>query len=85
MTDQTELTGSFAGIDVGGTFTDLVRVAPDAAPTTGKVHSTPHDPSQAVRAGLADLEVEHRLLAHHRGRGCSPVSFDRTHLARTGS
>jgi N-methylhydantoinase A len=51
------------GVDTGGTFTDLVRVAPGETPRTGKVHSTPGDPTRAVRAGLAELtggaQVEH--------------------------
>lgn len=49
------------GIDVGGTFTDLIAVPTDAArcSLTGavrhKVPSTPHDPAKAVEQGLRDL------------------------------
>ncbi|MFI9489272.1 hydantoinase/oxoprolinase family protein [Promicromonospora sp. NPDC052451] len=49
------------GIDVGGTFTDLVAVPGDgtswslADAVTHKVPSTPHDPSQGVETGLAQL------------------------------
>lgn len=49
------------GIDVGGTFTDLVAVPGDgdrwdlAGALTHKVPSTPHDPSEGVETGLAAL------------------------------
>ncbi|MGW2091044.1 hydantoinase/oxoprolinase family protein [Promicromonospora sukumoe] len=49
------------GIDVGGTFTDLVAVPGDgtswslADAITHKVPSTPHDPSEGVETGLAQL------------------------------
>jgi len=36
------------GVDVGGTFTDLVALAPDGTVRLAKVPSTPDDPSQAV-------------------------------------
>jgi N-methylhydantoinase A len=40
------------GIDVGGTFTDLVSVADDGEVETGKVLSTPEDQSQGVERAL---------------------------------
>src|SRR6187397_3705471 len=43
------------GIDVGGTFTDLVAVDDGGATTLAKVPSTPQDPSIGVLAGLAQL------------------------------
>ena len=43
------------GIDVGGTFTDLVAVDPDGAVTTHKVLSTPADQSRGVEDSLALL------------------------------
>jgi N-methylhydantoinase A len=36
------------GVDVGGTFTDCVAVAPDGRLTIRKVATTPHDPTAAV-------------------------------------
>ena len=51
------------GSDTGGTFTDLV--ADDG--TVTKVPSTPHDPGDAVRAGIAELlgkGVTPEVLAH---------------------
>jgi len=43
------------GIDVGGTFTDLVAVDPSGRATLAKVASTPSDPSLGVMAGLSRL------------------------------
>src|SRR5712691_5887208 len=54
------------GIDVGGTFTDLVAIDAGGATTLAKVPSTPEDPSLGVLDGL-------RLLA-------TRLSLDRTAL-----
>src|SRR5579859_6669563 len=43
------------GIDVGGTFTDLVAVDETGHSTLAKVASTPEDPSVGVMAGLDRL------------------------------
>ncbi len=43
------------GIDVGGTFTDLVAIDGDGPLRRCKVFSTPEDPSRAVLAGLEQL------------------------------
>jgi N-methylhydantoinase A/oxoprolinase/acetone carboxylase beta subunit len=44
------------GCDVGGTFTDFVFVdASDGRVTTGKVLTTPADPSEAILAGIQDF------------------------------
>lgn len=43
------------GIDVGGTFTDVVGVASDGTTTLAKAGSTPADQSEGVVAGLAAL------------------------------
>jgi N-methylhydantoinase A len=40
------------GIDVGGTFTDFVLQLPDGRMLLHKQPSTPHDPSEALQAGL---------------------------------
>lgn len=40
------------GIDVGGTFTDLVSVRDDGSVATAKVLSTPHDQSEGVERAL---------------------------------
>ena len=44
------------GIDIGGTFTDFVLFDPaSGALQTFKLLSTPHDPAEAVLAGLAEV------------------------------
>ena len=43
------------GIDIGGTFTDLVAIAADGRVLTRKVASTPHDYAEGIVAGLQDL------------------------------
>ena len=43
------------GIDVGGTFTDVVCIAADGTETLAKASSTPHDQSEGVINGLRNL------------------------------
>jgi N-methylhydantoinase A len=43
------------GIDIGGTFTDLVAITEDGHITTRKAASTPHDYGEGIIAGLQDL------------------------------
>lgn len=43
------------GVDIGGTFTDVVAVDPDGTMRIAKLPSTRSDPSRAVHAVLADL------------------------------
>ncbi|MBM4442104.1 MAG: hydantoinase/oxoprolinase family protein [Candidatus Rokubacteria bacterium] len=43
------------GVDIGGTFTDIVLRMPDGALRVSKVSSTPDDPGVAVVDGLAEL------------------------------
>ena len=43
------------GIDIGGTFTDLVAIAPDGRVLTRKASSTPHDFGEGIVAGLQEL------------------------------
>src|SRR5438034_1108478 len=43
------------GVDVGGTFTDLVAIDPAGVTTLAKVPSTPEDPSLGVLDGLTEL------------------------------
>ncbi|HTQ33397.1 MAG TPA: hydantoinase/oxoprolinase family protein [Stellaceae bacterium] len=49
------------GIDVGGTFTDLVAIDARGAATLAKVPSTPEDPSIGVADGLAELAAKFEL------------------------
>ncbi len=55
------MTAPRAGVDVGGTFTDLVAIQ-NGAVTIGKILSTPDDPGRAVIDGLTALGV-HRASA----------------------
>jgi len=43
------------GVDIGGTFTDLVLARDDNTLFVGKVSSTPADPGEAVINGLAEM------------------------------
>ncbi len=49
------MTGLAVGVDVGGTFTDLVAVDASGAVSTRKLPSTPSDQSEGVAAALALL------------------------------
>lgn len=46
------MSGRAVGVDVGGTFTDLVSVGADGRITIVKLPSTPHDQSEGVAAAL---------------------------------
>ena len=46
------------GIDVGGTFTDLVGVRDDGTVRTGKVLSTPSDQSEGVERSLREADAD---------------------------
>ena len=39
------------GVDIGGTFTDIVLLGADGAMHTKKILSTPHDYSEAIENG----------------------------------
>ena len=45
------------GIDVGGTFTDLIWSRPDQIPVVAKMPSSPEDPSRALLQLIAELGV----------------------------
>jgi N-methylhydantoinase A len=46
------------GVDIGGTFTDLVAISPDGTVTTHKTASTPQDYGGGIIAGLRSLMAE---------------------------
>ena len=46
------------GVDIGGTFTDIVLLASDGSVATKKVSSTPDDYGRAIATGLAALVRE---------------------------
>ena len=50
------------GIDVGGTFTDFTLVNEQTGGVAfHKVPSTPHDPSEAIERGIAELLFDHQI------------------------
>ncbi|OGQ80066.1 MAG: methylhydantoinase [Deltaproteobacteria bacterium RIFCSPLOWO2_12_FULL_60_19] len=57
------------GIDIGGTFTDLLLIAEDGRAVIGKTLTTPGDPSLAVETALRPAlgEGSTRLAASERG------------------
>ena len=57
--------GVRVGVDIGGTFTDIVVTRPDGTLLVNKTSSTLDDPARAVVAGLAALL---------RGAGIAPAS-----------
>lgn len=55
--------GVRVGVDIGGTFTDIVLCKPDETLLVGKVSSTPADPAKAVLEGLAQVLEQARVRA----------------------
>lgn len=55
------------GIDIGGTFTDIVCRGADGE-VAFKIATTPDDPSRAVAAALARLETDHGIQPRSIGR-----------------
>ena len=49
------------GIDIGGTFTDIVAIGPGGAISTKKVSSTPRDYSQGIDDGIRALLAENDI------------------------
>src|SRR4051812_15886232 len=45
----------FVGVDVGGTFTDIVLAGTDGSLVIGKVVTTPDDPRRGVAAGIEEV------------------------------
>lgn len=52
------------GVDVGGTFTDIVYVKPDGSLDYLKVLSTPRSPEIAIVNGLKQMKLQHFLVIH---------------------
>src|SRR5216684_1449656 len=66
------------GIDIGGTFTDLVAASEDGI-TVAKVSSTPSDPSAAFRLALERVDGEIAEVLHGTTVATNAV------LTRTGA
>ncbi|GAA4614424.1 hydantoinase/oxoprolinase family protein [Saccharopolyspora hordei] len=80
MSDETS---TCAGVDVGGTFTDVVVHAPDRRPKAVKVPTTPSNPAEGVQRGVAVglPGASPRLLPHGSTTATNAVLERRT--ART--
>jgi N-methylhydantoinase A len=61
------VTGYRLGVDIGGTFTDIVVLAPDGTVFSKKVLSTPDDYSRAIESGVAELLEETGIAAGELG------------------
>ena len=57
------MTQTIVGIDVGGTFTDIA-ILRDGQLSVHKLPSTPADPSQGVRRGIAEIDVGEAEYVH---------------------
>jgi N-methylhydantoinase A len=57
MSQSTQVAGLTVGVDIGGTFTDVVVVAPDGDVRIAKSSSTPPNYSQGVLDGLEKLGI----------------------------
>ncbi len=53
------------GVDVGGTFTDLVLLDPHGQIRVHKLPTSVHDPSVAIWQGIADLGADPRAVVVH--------------------
>ena len=49
------------GVDIGGTFTDIVFVSPDGAVITRKVSSTVDDYARGIIEGIGQVITSHAL------------------------
>ena len=57
------------GVDVGGTFTDIVLTLPDGRVYVNKTTTTPHDPGEGVVTGIAAVLAEARYCSRQCRRG----------------
>ena len=51
----------FIGVDVGGTFTDVVLGDSDGGLAVAKVTTTPDDPRRGVVAGVGEVLATHQV------------------------
>jgi len=75
------------GVDVGGTFTDLVLFdAATGALSLGKTPSTPRDQSEGILAGIAQLDAEPNragggIEQHQIGERAADVNTEPEHVS----
>ena len=73
------------GVDIGGTFTDLVVIdETTGAARVGKILTTPKDPAHGVEQGIASLLEESRTAdrLRPRGRARHDAGHQRAHRAQ---
>ena len=58
MTERARTGGYRLGVDIGGTFTDIVVIDAHGTVFSKKLLSTPHDYSEGIEAGVRDLLAE---------------------------
>lgn len=74
------------GVDIGGTFTDVIAVDPaEGTVRTAKAPTTPHALTDGIGQGVASLDLDWEPLARlvHGTTICTNALIERTH-ARTG-
>jgi N-methylhydantoinase A len=71
------------GVDIGGTFTDLVLMHSDGRGTIVKTPSTPHHPGLAVQRGLSQLATKLGFPATDLAAACSLVVHGTTVATNT--
>ncbi len=59
------MSGYRLGVDIGGTFTDIVLLSEDGALHSKKILSTPDDYSRAIEEGVREL-LDTTGIAHPR-------------------
>ena len=72
-----------AGVDVGGTFTDVVTVHPGQAPRAVKVPTTPRDQSEGLADGLHIASPNRSVAAVAHGTTTATNAVLERNLART--
>ena len=70
MQSKSQHAAAILGVDIGGTFTDMVYYIPPQAGVDGqllihKVPSTPRDPAQGLLLGMHELGVNAQCLVVH--------------------
>ncbi|HEY0124298.1 MAG TPA: hydantoinase/oxoprolinase N-terminal domain-containing protein, partial [Rhizobium sp.] len=58
MTGLKSKGGYRLGVDIGGTFTDIVMIDTQGTVFSKKLLSTPHDYSEGIETGVRDLLAE---------------------------
>ena len=71
------------GIDIGGTFTDIIFIGDDGTVYTKKTLSTPGDYSQGIITGTEEVIQEHGLNAYYSDIGFPAAEVKAKFLRKT--